>query len=113
LAHAPTRRSSDLIADWSRARADLCLASELERRARPTDNAARACYEERRETLAALVTMFADASPHVVRRSVQAATLLPPLEACADDLWLQTRPAPPVDPQRRAELAAIRVQRSE
>ncbi|MCB9704206.1 MAG: serine/threonine protein kinase [Myxococcales bacterium] len=100
----------DRYADaWRRARVDACAPRRLDldlRRPPPAEVIA--CLEERRESLSALLELFARADGDVVQRSVHAAARLPPIAACEDAAALARAPRLPDDPAERQRIAALR-----
>jgi tetratricopeptide (TPR) repeat protein len=92
---------------WSEVRAEVCRAGEVEM-TRPAELHARAvtCLDERREELAALLTVIGEDARSSLSRAVTAAASLSAVDTCADWGALERRPDPPDDPAVKAQLAA-------
>jgi tetratricopeptide (TPR) repeat protein/predicted Ser/Thr protein kinase len=65
------------------------------------------CLDRRRDELAALVGVLAEADDAVVENSITAAVSLPRLEGCADVVALRARVPLPSDPSVRAQVERI------
>jgi len=93
----------DAYADeWSRARAQACIDTKVERtRSDEMLDRSRWCLDERRMELAALVDELSHTETVVIQRAVQAAAGLPRIGPCRDDDALARLPPPP--PAQRSE----------
>jgi len=68
------------------------------------------CLDGRLKDLAALARVLATADAKVVQRASDAAAALPSLAGCSDATALESRAAPPDDPQVRARVDALQGQ---
>jgi tetratricopeptide (TPR) repeat protein/predicted Ser/Thr protein kinase len=106
----------DAYADeWSRARAQACIATSVERiQSAETLDRSRWCLDERRMELAALVDELSHTETVVMQRAVQAAAGLPRIGPCREGDALARLPPPPPEPRSerlervRRELATVR-----
>ena len=94
---------------WAELRTQTCLGTEVERTRPPElDALAVACLDERRDGLASLVAVFAQADELAIRHAVGAAAALPSLDSCTNEASLRMLPPPPEGAEARAELASLR-----
>jgi tetratricopeptide (TPR) repeat protein len=84
------------------ARAGACAAG-----ARP-DERRMACLDQRRQLLAATVSVLVAADADIVDKAVQAAQALPQIDACADVASLLAQAPPPDDPAMREQVRGLR-----
>ena len=68
----------------------------------------RACYRDRIDALDALLEVFADADPSVVKRASEAASLLPRVESCGDAQTLRRAATSPEVARLQARARALR-----
>jgi tetratricopeptide (TPR) repeat protein len=101
-------RLGEYQARWLAAHTATCEATHL-RHSQSLELMARRlrCLDQRRDELAALLTVFAAADAEVVRHAVTAAAALPAPETCVD-LIDRGRDDPSADPARLAALAEQR-----
>jgi serine/threonine protein kinase/Tfp pilus assembly protein PilF len=67
-----------------------------------------ACVDERLDEFTALIDIWREADPLIVRKSVSSATRLPDLANCGDRAWLARRPLPPSGEAVRARISKLR-----
>ncbi|MEX1364336.1 MAG: serine/threonine-protein kinase [Nannocystaceae bacterium] len=97
-------------AEWARRRTDACLATERDGERPPAAlQRSRACLDERRARLDALLTAFETPDSAMVARVIPVFGQLLPLAECTDDTWLARRPAPADDPALREAETALRM----
>jgi eukaryotic-like serine/threonine-protein kinase len=97
------------VADWSSLQSRLCRAALVEgSRSENAWTLAEECTAERRDALARLLDLLAEAEEGVAHRAVTAAARLPRLDACNDDAWLSRRARPPDDAEVGARVDALR-----
>lgn len=101
-------RLDDYARDWVASHVDACEATHVrEQQSSAVLDLRMSCLEERRQELAAVAQVFAEADAKVVRKAQNASSVLRPLEACADVAALQAGPLIPTDPATRARLEAL------
>ena len=71
------------------------------------------CLDDRLHQLGAVARLLAGADSATVDRSIDAATGLPALDACADAEGLRARVPPPAEPGRRADWESLRTRLAE
>jgi tetratricopeptide (TPR) repeat protein len=95
-------------ADWIRTDVDVCAANEPWTAARsPIRARTRACLDERRSELGAVVDVLARGDSDVVLRAAEAVRALAPIATCADPA-MAPPPSLPSDSQTRHEVLALR-----
>jgi serine/threonine protein kinase len=94
--------------DWSRVRAETCLAQLEHERSPELDALSRDCLEQRRDELASLLDGIAGGDRLSVENAVSVAARLPRIDTCADDAWLLRQVPLPEDPETRARIVALR-----
>ena len=98
-------------AKWSAVHREACEATRV--RGEQSESLMQkrmTCLDGRLKDLAALGRVLATADAKVVQRAADAAAALPSLAACSDASALESRAAPPDDPQVRARVDAMQGQ---
>ena len=108
------RRLDERLDAWRAMYTDACAATQIrgEQSAELMDRRM-ACLQERLEETRALVRAFAAADVQVVARAVQATEDLRGLDGCADLRGLTETRDEPADPERKREIAALRLRIAE
>jgi tetratricopeptide (TPR) repeat protein/predicted Ser/Thr protein kinase len=93
--------------EWTAMRTAACEATHLrgEQSAELLDLRMN-CLDQRLAEMRSLAELFADADADLVRQAADAARRLTPVLTCADVRGLRSRPEPPADPDRQAQVAA-------
>ncbi len=97
-------------ADWLAMRGDACRATRVRgEQSEHVLDLRQSCLDRRLGELRALASVFSGAlDAKAIERSVDAASALAPISACADTAALLQPGATPADPAVRARLAALR-----
>jgi eukaryotic-like serine/threonine-protein kinase len=106
-------RAADLLdgyaRDWTRAHTDACEATAVRKeQSQIVLDQRMACLSERRNALAALTTELGAIDAASVQHALKAVSALPPLEPCADPIYLGAQVKPPVDAEVAAAVIALR-----
>jgi len=104
-AWAGVQKSFDAYAlAWASAQSDACLAFELGAKERAVSSPRLDCLAERREELAAMVTLVAASTAETLEKTTSAVQALTPIESCARIELTSTRAADVKTAQARAAL---------
>lgn len=94
---------------WAQSREEACLATDVDNTwSEATGRAARACLDEGRSRLQALVELLGSADRATALQASTSAARLPRLEPCTDPGYLGQRAAEPSDEKLRETVADIR-----
>jgi tetratricopeptide (TPR) repeat protein/predicted Ser/Thr protein kinase len=94
---------------WRSTRRTTCERAEVEHTlTRDLAPASRACLDEHRDRLDALLQQLEQPDATVVQRAGTATASLPLVRACTDENRLRHRAEPPSDPDVRAQLQSLR-----
>jgi tetratricopeptide (TPR) repeat protein len=109
-AFAYTKNALDEYAQrWVRIRTEACEATRLRGdQSEELLDLRMQCLSQRKEELRALVEQFTKADTKVVRKSVEAAQSLAPLDDCSNIEVLKAPVRPPADPASRARVDEVR-----